>query len=334
MSNDTVGSPMVIAGNANDAMPPRVTIAIPTFNRPALLAESLASAITQLGFTSYEILIVDNASEPDNIAAVHAMLESYRGPPLRYVVNDANLGMFGNWNRCLALAQGEWITILSDDDLLRPDFLRVMMGEIDRSSPGGALVCRTAPLDQRIERPAGSSERKTSLKAGLSAFLRYGIKHRIRLTPSRLFWGNIAGSSLGCMYRRSAVDALGGFSSDDFPSADYALHLRLATGPGLEQLRAILADVRLQVNESIKPETLLGFIVQNYRYRRQLLAEKRVPARWERWLPRLLAYEIHAAERSWGTRPDRTEVAHRTGSKVSEGQAGWMWAIRALYRGV
>jgi len=35
--------------------------------------------------------------------------------------NERNLGLQGNWNRCLALARGEYMTLLPGDDVLYPD---------------------------------------------------------------------------------------------------------------------------------------------------------------------------------------------------------------------
>lgn len=34
--------------------------------------------------------------------------------------------MVGNWNRCLELARGKWITMIHDDDVYYPDFLKSM----------------------------------------------------------------------------------------------------------------------------------------------------------------------------------------------------------------
>lgn len=39
---------------------PKITIAIPTYKRPELLKEALDSAINQIGYTEYEIIVVDN----------------------------------------------------------------------------------------------------------------------------------------------------------------------------------------------------------------------------------------------------------------------------------
>ena len=51
---------------------------------------------------------------------------------LRYK-NEKNLGIYGNWNRCLQLARGKWYTMLHDDDLLSNNFLKEMMGVLNKN---------------------------------------------------------------------------------------------------------------------------------------------------------------------------------------------------------
>ena len=34
---------------------------------------------------------------------------------MKYYKNEKNIGMYGNWNRCIELSNGEYLTILNDD---------------------------------------------------------------------------------------------------------------------------------------------------------------------------------------------------------------------------
>ena len=45
---------------------------------------------------------------------------------ISYYKNKENLGMFGNWNRCLELARGEWVCILHSDDKIMPNYIEEM----------------------------------------------------------------------------------------------------------------------------------------------------------------------------------------------------------------
>lgn len=319
------------ARDAQDRATPRVTIAIPTFNRPELLRETLDSVWAQRD-ASYELLIVDNASAPENVAAVLALLQS-SPHPVRYYVNSENVGVFRNWNRCIDLARTEWLSILNDDDLLAPLFLHTMLARIDDLPGIDAIICRPELLDQRDEAIRGDS-RLAAIKAGVVGLCRFGLRDTVRLTAGRLFWSNIAGSSLGCLYRRRTIAALGGFDPAEAPIADYVLNIRLAAGGRFVQLRQRLAKVRLQVNESMKPATLQAILVRNFALRTRMVAEGMAPRGWRRWPQRLLAHELGAARAHWHQSPEQAAVGHDLKIAPPRSRARWVYFARILHGGV
>jgi glycosyltransferase involved in cell wall biosynthesis len=327
-----VGTPRYSSAGA-DQCSPRVTIAIPTFNRPNLLIQSIESAVNQNTSESYEIVVSDNFSDQAAVEEVLTYLETYEGPPLRYYLNASNIGMFGNWNICLERARGELVTILSDDDLLLPNFLATMLREID-NKPVGSLICQARTLDQRAV-PLPATGGAASLKFWVRGLLRFGLSNRKRVTTKRLFWGNVAGSSLGSVFRRQEALDMGGFDPKDFPSADLGLHLKFARTSGLDQLADTLCVVRIEANESMKPSTLHGFVLVYFKMRQAMLEAGEVPAGWARWARYLLAYEIGVMQKHWGGRVERDEVERDLGVKVPVGlPAGLMWGLRALHGGV
>ncbi len=104
--------------------PPRAGILIPTYNRVDLLRESLGSARDQT-CRDVEILVIDNGSA-DGTAA---FMESVGDARVRYVVNPENIGIGGSVNRGVRLFPPDvaWITVLADDDLLDPDYVRAAL---------------------------------------------------------------------------------------------------------------------------------------------------------------------------------------------------------------
>ena len=90
-----------------------VTIAIPVYNRAKLVRVALESALAQ-ETEGLEILVIDNCSTDDT----WQVLQSYSDPRLHLVRNPANIGLYGNLNRCLELAQGDYLRILCSDDRL------------------------------------------------------------------------------------------------------------------------------------------------------------------------------------------------------------------------
>src|SRR5574337_302054 len=96
-------------------MDPEVSICVPTYNGAAYLADCLDSALAQT-FADFELLIVDDCSSDDTLAI--ATTYARRDPRVRIVVNDATLGLVGNWNRCVRLSRGRWIKFIFQDDLI------------------------------------------------------------------------------------------------------------------------------------------------------------------------------------------------------------------------
>jgi GT2 family glycosyltransferase len=96
---------------------PLVSICIPTYNRAGMIGKAIESALGQT-YRNIEVIVVDNAST-DNTADIVA---GYSDERLRYVKNERNLGLFGNFNRCIELASGKYLHILHSDDYIDPRF--------------------------------------------------------------------------------------------------------------------------------------------------------------------------------------------------------------------
>jgi glycosyltransferase involved in cell wall biosynthesis len=92
---------------------PLVSICIPTYNRAGMINKAIESALGQT-YRNIEVIVVDNDSS-DNTDAVVA---AYTDERLTYVKNERNLGLFGNFNRCIELATGKYLHILHSDDYI------------------------------------------------------------------------------------------------------------------------------------------------------------------------------------------------------------------------
>lgn len=105
---------------------PKVTVAIPTYNRAHYLKESIPSVLAQT-FMDFNLVIIDNAST-DNTGEV---VRSFADPRIEYFRNECNLGIIGNWNRAIELCVGEYLNIFGDDDKMLPNFLEKSVTILD-----------------------------------------------------------------------------------------------------------------------------------------------------------------------------------------------------------
>ena len=95
----------------------RVSVIVPTCNRPALLAEALASIRALEGpDLALEIIVGDNGGLPETVEAV----QTYGA---RHVLVDRP-GAGAARNVALQAATGEYVAFLDDDDLWTPGHLR------------------------------------------------------------------------------------------------------------------------------------------------------------------------------------------------------------------
>lgn len=108
-----------------------------------MLEEALLSAINQNSVNfDYEIIVVDNEPYKNGGTETSNLMEKYKDiPNFIYYRNEENLGMFGNWNRCIELARGEWVTLLHDDDLLIPNYLKMFIKYFFNITSWGKLLC-------------------------------------------------------------------------------------------------------------------------------------------------------------------------------------------------
>ena len=105
---------------------PLLSIAIPTFNRSAYLAELLEALLPQIPLGSLaELLVSDNCSD-DDTPQLLADFQA-RGLPVRIIRNATNVGADANFLQCLNLATGKYVWVLGDDDLVEPGAIPALL---------------------------------------------------------------------------------------------------------------------------------------------------------------------------------------------------------------
>jgi glycosyltransferase len=237
----------------SDATPPLVTIAIPTYQREEMLLEALVSALAQDAEIPLEIIVVDN--DPHSHGNVMSRVDlSLSRHAVRYYVNDANLGMFGNWNQCIALARGRWITLLHDDDWLAPAFLSSMLPLLERGI--NFAVCRVAS--------GSSGPNLAALQRGRDS------DHVVDITIDDLIFGTPSPAP-GVLILRQLLIRIGGFDAANYPCADYLTYSKCAAQVQSARLNRTLAYYRTTDSQTFKGNTLQMMIRQSNQIKKDLL---------------------------------------------------------------
>src|ERR1039457_3247150 len=96
-----------------------VTVAVPTFNRAALLRRALQSVLCQ-DYEHLEVLVGDNASQDETYLVHEALHDDSR---VHWMRHKTNLGAPNNFEVLLQEAQGHYFMWLADDDYLSPGYI-------------------------------------------------------------------------------------------------------------------------------------------------------------------------------------------------------------------
>jgi glycosyltransferase involved in cell wall biosynthesis len=103
-----------------------LTVAIPTYDRNATLRKHLALLMPQLT-PECRLLIIDNCSPTPVIDTISDLLAAYPEVNARVDRNRVNVGAGANLLRCIERCETEWVWVLSDDDLPKPDAIETIL---------------------------------------------------------------------------------------------------------------------------------------------------------------------------------------------------------------
>ena len=186
-----------------------MSVCVPTYNRAHLLDAFLSTILNQT-FQDFELVIGDNCSTDDTGDVVRRISD----PRVRYVRHEANLGPFGNMNRLLELARGEYVCIAHDDDVYLPEFLAREAAVLDANPSAGMVHCAIYETNANGERQrAERAYPMDRVIPGKQEFIRYLQGH------------NVVCSSV--MARRTAYLEAGPFEGRHI-CADFLMWLKLA----------------------------------------------------------------------------------------------------------
>ena len=124
-------------------MPTDISVVIPTFRRPTLLAEALASVFRQTGAT-VEVFVVDDC--PDGSA--REVVEARGDPRVTYIRNPHPTGGFPSIVRNLAWprATGTYVHFLDDDDIVPDGHYAAVKAAFERQPHVGLVFGRVEPF--------------------------------------------------------------------------------------------------------------------------------------------------------------------------------------------
>lgn len=178
---------------------PTISVVIPTADRGEALGKCVRSVLAQT-LPAHEIIIVDNGHDD-------ARLVDFRGS-LRILRTDPRIGPGSARNRGAAVATGDYVAFLDDDDHWHPDYLREVAIAISRT--GGDIILG------RLVREMGDGTARD-----------YKLFPSSRKEQRRIFFSNPGVGGQNTTIRRSVFCMISGFDETMRASEDRDLAARL-----------------------------------------------------------------------------------------------------------
>jgi glycosyltransferase involved in cell wall biosynthesis len=120
-----------------------VSVALPVYNGLPYLKEAVATILAQ--DIEFELIVSDDISSDGSKAAVQALTD----PRVRVLTNQTNAGIFGNLNRCIAVAKGQFIQVFSQDDLMKPGYLASQVRMLQKHPDAGLVYGTPDWIDEK-----------------------------------------------------------------------------------------------------------------------------------------------------------------------------------------
>lgn len=211
---------------------PTVTLVVPNYNHARYIPESVGSILAQTRPPD-RVLIIDDASTDGSVAVISRLIAEHPGWEL--IRHDRNKGVIRRQNEALASADTEWIGFLGADDVLHPTYVEKAIAQA-APHPDVGLICACCEI---IGPPGARMLRPMMLPALEAAALSPTEVRKALLAGDNYFPGTVS------LYRRAAVQALGGFDESLASFADSLLARQLALRFGFYFLPDILGYWRI-----------------------------------------------------------------------------------------
>ncbi len=191
-----------------------MSIAIPAYNSAEYIGDTIESLLAQT-YGNLEIVIVDDNSSDET----YSVIEKYAAADsrIRIFKNEKNLGMAGNWNRCLQLCHGDYLKLVCADDLLAPDMVAKEIAALE-ANPEAVMVSSDTKLVDSNDKYCGMHKR----------YRKSGLVDGKKLVRHCFFTRDILGAPMANTFRREAYEKSGGFSFDFHYIVDYDFFVNIA----------------------------------------------------------------------------------------------------------
>jgi len=184
----------------------KISVLIPTYNRPEYLRGALKSVLHQ-SLKPYEVIVADDNPNEEinkkNFEVVNEFAKDY--PFVKYRKNEKNLGPAENYKNLFYLASGDLINFLGDDDILAPYTLEELSKPFKENDDIVISAGKTLFVDGKL-RVIYFPALRRHLEFYDKNFIDSCVNGKWLIEKSLEMLFNIIGSFSGFMFRKDKVD--------------------------------------------------------------------------------------------------------------------------------
>lgn len=221
---------------------PQISVMVPTYEPNHYLYTTLKSILNQdMGIDKMQITIVDDASP--NVKIETFLSELNCANRISIIKNERTLGLAKNWNECIKYAQGEFIHILHQDDIVLPGFYNTLCKGLLHNQHVGMAFSGCAFINENglvTETARSESKKPGIIKNWIERIsYRYGVH-----CPAAIV-------------RKSCYEAIGGYRTDLSFALDWEMWVRIAANFSVWHHPDVLAYYRRHsTNETARLQKL------------------------------------------------------------------------------
>ena len=211
-------------------MEPLVSVCIPAYNNAGYIRETIDSILNQT-YHNIELVVVDDNSKDNTLDVIRSVKDSR----VKVYHNEENLGMVGNWNKCLSLTSGEYIKLICADDMLDQNAIEIEARAMQQHP--------TVNLVESDTRLVDINGKKTVV------FHRYhksGEVNGKKVAKKSLLIQNFFGAPVNNMIRKSALEKVGYFDESFTYILDFDMWVRLACSGDIYIIHQQLNSFRIR----------------------------------------------------------------------------------------
>ena len=188
-----------------------ISVCMPVYNGEKYISEAIESIL--LDDSAIEIVICDDNSNDNS----EEIINSIKDNRIKYYKFEENVGLAGNWNRCVKLSSGDYVKFLAQDDVLKRDSIYSFRKAIYEKPDARLFFCKNEQIDS-----------KGKIIRYREPFARNKIWETNELVDTLIIRGNFVGGPSNTLIKKKALIDMGLFDQRSVYALDYLMWVKLA----------------------------------------------------------------------------------------------------------